>query len=151
VHIAKRVAAFGLQGFEDVGAALPAAIQGQHGIEPGTAVGVEAHPIIREHRIGGDGFAAVLEDFHPHTRGLQRGAEGIELGERAGLDLGTGRGVFLEAVGRGGLGIGAEVGRPDHQHGGCALLFGRRGHEGLQSWDGAHLTPKARRRPRAYV
>jgi hypothetical protein len=107
-------------GLEDVGTPLDAAVPGLHRIEHDGAVGVEAHPVVREQRIGFPRLLRIFHHAHAHALRAERGGERVEL--RAGLrsDV-AGANRMLKAIAGGGLGVEAERLRANHENRARAL------------------------------
>ena len=85
---------------------------------------MERHPIVREHRVRLRGLGIIIEDEHLDPRIGEPAGEGVEFGQGPGLDVGV-RGRMREDVRSRGLGVEAERGGANEQHGARGLRFVR--------------------------
>ena len=107
---------------DDLLAPLGAAAGVRQRVDHQRAVGMEAHPVVGEHRIGLAAVRTVLGDAHLDALAGQRAGELLELAPRGfGISRGGARSGVLEGVGGGGLGVEAEGLRTHHQHRARAL------------------------------
>jgi hypothetical protein len=107
-------------------ATFGATIFSQHGIEHDAAIGVKAHPVVGEDRIGCMGFRRVIENIHVHARIIQRCSQAIEFGGcgflhccwiAIGID-------DLKLIGGRRLQVGDKPDRTNHQDMACGLRIG---------------------------
>ena len=105
---------------DDFLAALRAPVLGVHRIQHHGSIGVKAHPVVREHRVGFDRRICVWSHAHPHALRGQRCRKSVEFAQRPLRRVANAPGM-LEAIGARGLRVVAEVSGTNHQHGAGTL------------------------------
>ena len=103
--------------FDNVGTALGSPILGLHWVENNSAVGMKAHPVIGENRVGCMRFMRVINHHHVDTRCAQRTRKIIELVQsRLLLFIGRRTRAPLKQVGLSGQRVALKSRRANHEN-----------------------------------